>query len=248
LKILARHTSNLLERKRKDKTLTDNIESHNKMLAITGHEMRNPLENFKFMLNMHQSLKDSFNHEDAEKMNELLQKQLNGMLELLNNLVQWGKLQLHPTAKQASTINLHHHVNRLLENLKAEAYLKGNKLFNYISPEANIKFDADAFDFIMRNLLTNANKFTENGSITIQSKIDANNRRCIQIKDTGIGMTKTEVEKLLNQTGKLSRFGTRSEKGSGLGIALIREFLFHHNSFLTIDSEPHKGTTVSFYE
>ncbi len=246
LKVLSHHLTFLLESKSKEKMLQEYIDTHNRMIAITGHEMRNPLENFKFMLNMQHSLKEGLNEEEAVKMNELLKKQLNGMFELLNNLTQWGQLQIGEVAKKTFGINLHDRVNSLLDNLKAEATIKGNKLFNNISPATIIRFDANAFDFVMRNLLTNANKFTENGTIEVSSEITADYHQCIIVKDSGIGMNETEVEQLLKYTGKLSKLGTRNEKGSGLGFALVREFLNRHQSSLQIQSKPKQGTTISF--
>ncbi len=246
LKVLALHTTGLLETKVKDRVIHDQVETHNRMLAITGHEMRNPLENFKFMLNMQHSLKETLDDEEAQKMNTLLRKQLDGMLDLLNNLMQWGKLQLQPSMKKNNTINLYERANQLLEGLKSEASFKNNKLFNHISPNTYIKYDPDAFDFVMRNLLTNANKFTENGSITVSADLNENLQHCISIKDTGIGMNEKELHQLTVQTGKLSNLGTRNEKGSGLGFALVREFLNRYHSTLTVQSKPRKGTTVSF--
>ena len=111
--------------------------------------------------------------------------------------------------------------------------------------EIYLAAEDQAIEFVLRNLLTNANKFTESGTITISYEKQGT-CPALRVTDTGVGMEEEQIDQVLHQTGSFYTIGTRDEKGSGLGLSLVREFLAKIDSSLSIKSKPGEGTAVSF--
>jgi signal transduction histidine kinase len=118
---------------------------------------------------------------------------------------------------------------------------KNNTLNNNI-PEGTIIFsDQGAVEFILRNLVGNANKFTENGSICVDMHTE-NGKNILSVKDTGVGMTAEKAYELLHTESHSSTFGTNMENGNGLGFMLVKEFVNNLDGSITIDSAVNVGT------
>ena len=188
---------------------------------------------------------NDFDEAEAAEMNNLLRKQMDSTLDLLSNLVQWGKLHIRLTRIKPEKTNFRALAAHALQGIEASALFKGNHLINHVPEDACVYADEQAIEFVLRNLLTNANKFTEKGSITV-SLTQENYKQIITVSDTGVGMEEQQVQKVLFETGSHYTIGTQNEKGSGLGLSLVREFLIKINSALTIISTSGKGTSVSF--
>ncbi len=246
LEVLSRHVISMLELRVRNKQLQNMAETQNRIISIIGHDIRNPLSSFRVMLNMQQDEATAFDEEELKEMNELLVKQLDNTIDLLNNLVQWGKLQMKVKETKPQQVDLESIATRTLRDIEIAAAMKGNMLHKQVSKDMYIDGDDAAIEFVLRNLLSNANKFTENGKIIVACDIE-NDRPRISVTDTGVGMNNKQIHQVLNETGALISIGTHNERGSGLGLSLVREFLAKHNSQLNIQSAPGEGTTVSFH-
>jgi len=245
LQVLARHVVSLIELRVRNREMARLSEMQNKVISIIGHDVRNPLASFRVMLDLLDDKSKDFDEEEAAEMNELLRKQMDSTLDLLSNLVQWGKLHIRLGKSLPGSIDVHRLVNHVVRPLEFSATSKGNKIVTTIPKETYLYADEQALEFVLRNLLTNANKFTENGTITITHQF-TNNQHLISVTDTGVGMDEQQIQKVLYETGNHFTSGTQAEKGSGLGLILVREFLAKVNSSLSIQSTPGAGTTVSF--
>ena len=107
--------------------------------------------------------------------------------------------------------------------------------------------DKNMIDFVVRNLLSNALKFTKSGdTITLDVKEDESHLK-VKIKDTGIGMTSKQTEALINSTKENSSTpGTENEEGTGLGFAICKDFIKRNNGVISIESKEGKGSTFTF--
>ena len=137
-------------------------------------------------------------------------------------------------------------VDHEIGNILLEASLKKNKVINLVDETVECEGDPDMLQFIIRNLLTNANKFTQDGQILIYSDADNDTTKLI-VHDTGVGMTPMMIEHLLEDNTMLSTPGTNNEKGSGIGFKLIKEFMENIGGRIDINSEVGKGTSVNLY-
>ena len=115
----------------------------------------------------------------------------------------------------------------------------------YVSEEHYVEADRDQLYIVIRNLVSNAMKFTpESGSIYISSK-KLNGEVVISIRDTGIGIPESIQNKLFDSKSHVSTDGTRGEKGSGLGLTICQEIMQTNNGWMKIESSSGKGTTIT---
>jgi signal transduction histidine kinase len=142
-------------------------------------------------------------------------------------------------------VELHPIVEEELRLLETNANTKQNQCLNQVPVHCSVMGDKHILRFVLRNLLNNANKFTTGGTISVSAKKEKHHIR-IAVTDTGIGMSEEIRRHLFNPRFRASSPGTASEKGNGLGLMLIGEFMQLLNSELTIDSEPGKGTSIAF--
>jgi two-component system sensor histidine kinase/response regulator len=119
----------------------------------------------------------------------------------------------------------------------------------FVAPKVyTVYVDSNSLSLIFRNLLSNAIKFTKaNGKIVV-SVDDAEEEGWVRISvsDNGIGMTEEALSRLFKPSQHFTTYGTGNEKGSGLGLLLVKDFVEYNNGTLTVSSEPDKGTTFSF--
>jgi len=121
---------------------------------------------------------------------------------------------------------------------------KNITVLNDISADQNLHADERIYTTILRNLLSNALKFSyPNGSITIDSS-DSSMETQVIVSDTGKGITPENLKKIFDEETFFSTFGTAKEKGTGLGLKICREFMKVHNGKLEIETEPEKGTKI----
>jgi signal transduction histidine kinase len=245
LQVLARHVISLIELRVRNREMVQLSEMQNKVISIIGHDIRNPLASFRVMLDLLDDKSKDFDEEEAAEMNELLRKQMDSTLDLLSNLVQWGKLHIQLNKSIPGSVDLHALANRVIKTVQLSATIKGNKLINNIPKETYLYAEEQALEFVLRNLLTNAIKFTDDGTITTSHQL-INNKHLLSVEDTGVGMDELQIKQVLYETGNHYTIGTKAEKGSGLGLSLVREFLAKVNSSLSIQSKLGSGTTVSF--
>lgn len=214
-----------------------------KLFSIIGHDLKGPVSGIAAGLEFLQEEDLS----DKEK-NELifqLKKSANSTYSLLENLLQWSLIQRGIGKSSTEKLHLNEKIEKAVNLLQPSALGKNIEITTSISGSIHILFDEKAFDTLLRNLLSNAIKFTpEGGKITIKI---VNNSKAVQveIKDSGIGMSLEQINKI--QTGKIneSRYGTAGEKGTGIGLILCREFLNQNNSTMTIDSKIGEGTKIT---
>ncbi|TAG12177.1 MAG: ATP-binding protein, partial [Sphingobacteriia bacterium] len=183
-----------------------------------------------------------------EKMDDFLAmvaKQMDGTINLLTNLVDWGSILLNKSSAKFSNLNLYELVTTKLKNLEVASLVKHNQLVNNIPRNCKVFTDENMLKFILRNLINNAIKFTEGGIISINSSIELN-KVSIMVSDTGVGMNDDVKKSLFNTDRRSTRKGTNKEEGSGLGLILAKEFAEILGSQLLVSSEFGKGTSISF--
>lgn len=240
LKVLANNVVKIAELRIKNKELNYLTETQNRIISILAHDVRNPLASIKSIIELKQS--DILNKNEAAEIMEMATVQLNNTIEMVDNIVNWGHLQLKFGRLQLEDFDLHELVKRIFGSELLKSTAKNNKLINQIEQGFVIHSDERALEFILRNLISNANKFTKNGSITIDLE-QKGIKTILYITDTGVGMSDKQAGELLNDNSYQSTLGTNQEKGSGLGLMLIKEFIERLNGSITVESTIGKGTS-----
>ncbi|HEY3370975.1 MAG TPA: two-component regulator propeller domain-containing protein [Prolixibacteraceae bacterium] len=217
----------------------------NKLFSIIGHDLRGP---FNVILGFQNILVNDYNNcSEAERI-EMVKKTYSTsqkVYSLVENLLNWSRIQTEGIQYNPVQFDVKEIIHRLDLYLNiAEA--KGIDLANQV-PQGLVAFaDINLLQTILRNLISNAIKFTpEGGTIQIKAS-EQNNVIQISIIDSGIGMSQNQVGNLFKAENNQTRSGTNGEKGSGLGLFLCKEFIEKNMGTITVESQAGKGSTFSF--
>jgi signal transduction histidine kinase len=239
LKVLANNVIKIAELRVKNKQLYYATENQKRIISILAHDVRNPLASIKNIIELNKS--EVLDKEDTAEMMGMVNTQLKTTIEMVENVVNWGQLQLKFGSLNLADFDLHSLANRIFGTESLKSLAKNNKLINKIIPDTYIHSDEVALEFVLRNLISNANKYTGHGTISIDMERKGI-KVVLSVCDTGIGMTEKQAADLLNNNSYRSTLGTNKEKGSGLGIMLAKEFIERLDGTITVESTPGKGT------
>jgi signal transduction histidine kinase len=166
---------------------------------------------------------------------------------LLENLLEWANSQRGNILFKPVQINLMETLNEEFSVLTDIANGKNIRLKSSFPYDLTINADKDMIKTILRNLISNAIKFThKNGVVEVKAIIEDGNME-ISVSDSGIGMTDESMAKLFKIDANLSTRGTENEKGTGLGLFLCKEFVEKHGGRIWAESESGKGSTFKFF-
>jgi signal transduction histidine kinase len=238
-----------LERQKKklestNKDLVESMNARNRLFAIIGHDVRAPIGYNLQALEMLISNPGI----PAKERNELLKMMASASevtYNLLDNLLVWGRSQTGKLKATPVRVQLMELIHESLELINIGLKEKHLKVELDVDEDHYLEADRDQLYIVIRNLVSNAMKFTpEKGSIHITSR-KQQGQVIISISDTGIGIPETILEKLLDARSHVSTNGTRGEKGSGLGLKISHEIVEVNNGWMNIESESKKGTTIT---
>lgn len=221
--------------------------SKDKFLSVISHDLRNPLT---ALLASSENLSRS-----AEKMQPdqirmfagIINRTSNKVLSQLNELVEWAKDQRDKTKFKPEKLHLWNCVNESLDLLRENASQKEVTLENNVEEEFYIHADALMLRSVLQNLVTNAIKFTPSGHGMIAvTALSVGDMVEVCIHDNGVGMSQQTREMVLGDVSANSLLGTGKEKGTGLGLLLVKDFIATHGGTINVDSELGKGTCFRF--
>lgn len=237
LQVLSENVIKIAELRIRNRQLKHISETQKKMTSILAHDVRSPLVSLRSIIEYKHS--GLISEDESEDLMETALEQLNNTVEMVDDVVNWGESQLKQFEMNKETVAIKDVVNNIFGYEALKARLKNNDMVNQVNG-TSVVTDKHALTFIIRNLVSNANKFTENGTILV-SAIKKNDSVYINIKDTGTGMDTETASKLFTNLGT-SKNGTRSEKGNGLGLLLINEYIHKLNGNISVETEAGKGS------
>jgi signal transduction histidine kinase len=215
----------------------------NKIISIVSHDIRGPVASLKNVITLRKD--DDISNEQVMEFMDTVDGQLDNTLYMLTNLVEWGALLRIKNHIELRPFDLHALVVSEM-NIQALSFsMKHNTLDNKVPNHCMVHSDENMLRFMLRNLVGNANKFTENGRIKVAAEREADQYR-ISVSDTGIGMSEEIRTNLFKPARRSSRKGTKMEDGSGLGLILTMEIAHTLGTELSVDSAPGKGTSIKF--
>ena len=226
--------------------LSEIVSTNGKFLSIIAHDLRSPFSSIIGILELLKMSLKEFNKDEIEKYVDIVYKSANNTLVLLDNLLVWAISQNKEKNFKPVKINLCELLKEEIENLKMLAEQKHISLKQDIGQELNVTADLQMVKTILRNLICNAIKYTnENGKIVINA-LEKKKLVEVDVTDNGIGIS-TEIQKKLFKIDFLhSTPGTNDEKGTGLGLLLCKEFIELHGGDIWIESQPGRGSRFSF--
>lgn len=232
----------VLEKRKKE--LKEINATKDKLFSIIGHDLRGPIGAFQGLLKL---FKDG--EIDQKEFLEFIPKlgtDLDHISFTLNNLLTWGQTQMNGAVTKPTVISLDSIVT---DNIKLLSEIAMNKSIKMVSQLANNTLawsDGDQIDIVIRNLVSNALKFTpENGIVTIGA-VEKNNHWEVFIRDTGVGMDLETQEMIFAENESITTYGTNNEKGTGLGLSLCKEMVEKNNGIIWVESLERKGSCFYF--
>jgi signal transduction histidine kinase len=228
----------------REKELSENIDTKNKLFSIIGHDLRGPIGALQGILNLFKD-KEITNDEFLGFIPKLTDD-VNHISFTLNNLLSWGQTQMNGAVTKPATLALETLVVENINLLSEVAKNKTIRIKNEIGANVLVWSDSNQIDIVIRNLISNALKFTpDNGRITLRAEEQKEHWR-IAIQDNGVGMDKPTLEKLFSKTSNVTTYGTNNEKGTGLGLSLCKEMLEKNNGKIWVESTPRIGSCFYF--
>ncbi|MBC7921082.1 MAG: HAMP domain-containing protein [Ferruginibacter sp.] len=217
-----------------------------KFFFIISHDLKGPLSALSGFLQVLKSDVDSFTRDQLKEVALNMNASVHSLLGMLNNLLQWTVTQTGELNVRFTTIVLTNAVNENLQLLSEMARMKDIRLLARVEGRYRVKADQNMLDSVLRNLISNAIKFTEpGGEITVTAE-EREDLIQVTVADTGVGIGKEDLERLFQQDTYHSTLGTSQEKGTGFGLLLCKDFVERNGGSIVVRSELGKGTAIAF--
>jgi PAS domain S-box-containing protein len=218
-----------------------------KFFSIIAHDLKGPLSAFVAATQIITDEIQTMSLEEIKDITESMRTSATNIFSLLENLLEWSRLKRGGMDFVPLKLNLKKNTGDSINVLIESARKKGIEILVNIPDELEIFADSHMFETVIRNLVSNAIKFTAPGGKVSVTALD-NNDHFIEIKisDSGIGMTPELKNRLFQINEKTSRTGTGGEPSTGLGLLLCKEFIEKHDGKIWVESEVGMGSTFTF--
>ncbi len=217
-----------------------------RFLSILGHDLRSPFNAIIGYSELLLKTTSNNNFENIEHYAENINVSAKKAFQLLNDLLMWanaesGNLSFNPQKLIFTAIS-----SEVIDILAPAAKNKNISIISLAGNNLNVMADSQMLKTVLRNLISNAIKFTDPGGvITINAEKDISNIM-ISVSDNGIGIDATEINKLFDVAQIHSTLGTANEGGTGLGLLLCKQFVEKHHGIIWVESELRKGSCFKF--
>jgi len=216
------------------------------ILAILSHDLRSPLSG---IIGTAKYLKENFQKmkpEAVQDMLDLLYKSATDELDMLDYLVEWARIKYASDAFCPTKIKLTDYINKVFETLNETATINTINLHHEIEADTSVFADGKMLISIIQNIVSNALKHTgKGGTITVTAK-SQDDKIIVQVKDTGIGMSKEIMEKLFTPQIKSLSEARKKNKGAGIGLLLVKGFLEKNGGEIWVESIEGEGSSFYF--
>ena len=218
-----------------------------KYFSIIAHDLRNPFSGFLGLTELMADGLQRMTLDDIQKIAVLMKDSATNLFRLLSNLLEWSRMQRGLTKFIPTHIRLLTKLSESLVLVREEANKKEVTIDITISSQLYVFADVNMLEGILRNLVSNAVKFTPRGGVVKISATQLPDHLVeIIVQDSGIGMKKSMIENLFRLDVNTNRKGTDGELSTGLGLMICRDFIEKHGGKLQIESKVGKGSIFRF--
>lgn len=229
----------LSQSRKKLKQLND---TKDKFFSIIAHDLRNPFHLLRTISEMIITRYESMQADEIKDRVKDIHNSSNEAYKLLENLLTWSRSQTGRIRFEPARHDIYELIANSSYALRNHAKRKNITINQDVKIETVAQFDYNMIDTILRNLISNAIKFTNSGgTITVASSI-LDGKLMISVADNGVGISLEMQSKLFSISDSISTRGTSQEAGTGLGLILTKEFVDYHHGTITVESIPDKGS------
>jgi len=226
--------------------LKESNATKDKFFSIIGHDLKNPLFVIQSMSEILETEFDEITPEERLEFIRAIRESSKNAFSLLEDLLHWARCQTGRIDYNPEPVHLKQLAAKCISLLEAHAIKKNIHLINAVDATHILLADKFMVETVIRNLTSNALKFTpEGGTVKINSK-PVDDFIQISVEDTGIGLSESDKQKLFRIDVKNSEIGRSKEKGTGLGLILCKEFVEKHGGKIWVESELGKGSQFIF--
>lgn len=227
--------------------LTNLNAAKDKFFSIISHDLRSPFNGFLNMTEMMANGDGDFSKDELLEIGKAMYQSTSNLYKLIENLLDWARMQNGQVDYNPTKISIYGITKQSINTINQRAGQKGITVNNEVSKELTVIADEKMIFAILRNLISNAVKFTRHGGeVIIASDFTNDEETVISVKDTGVGISDTNVGRLFRIDEKIKSIGTDGEPSTGLGLLLCKEFIEKHNGRIWVESQEGKGSTFYF--
>lgn len=232
---------------RKNEDLVRLNNEKDKFFSIIAHDLRGPFGSFMGLTEKMAEGMKNMTLDELQKMAEVMRKSASGLYGLLGNLLEWSRMQRELIPYEPISFALKPSIIGLLHFMNEQAQSKKIEIHTSIPEHLVVCADINMYESLIRNLVSNAIKFTaKGGKITVSAKIFDNHFAEISVQDNGIGMSSNTLNNIFHLDVDTNRPGTDGESSTGLGLIICKDFVDRHGGNLRIESIEGVGSTFSF--
>ncbi len=245
LEFLSEQVAMVVYRKNTDEQLREDVELKNRIFSIIAHDLRAPFHSLISLTSLLEEDEDLSPEEQKEVFTSLHETSRNGY-NLLENLLLWARAREGKHDQFRETLNLRNLVDEVLFFQKHGADFKGIALENNVSNSLIITSDINKLKTILRNLVSNAVKYSFQGGKVVITARTRPGKLEVYVADDGVGIEEEQMKQLFISSRDFTRPGTDNEKGAGLGLHLCKDFVRQLGGEIHVKSEKEKGCTFWF--
>ena len=218
-----------------------------KFFSIIAHDLKSPFQGLVGMTGMMAEDIYSFTQAELSEFSVKMHKNVKNLLKLLTNLLDWARMQQGTINYDPVNLILSKIVSQNINLINKSIEQKNIEIISDIPNNKKVYADEEMLNSILGNLLSNAVKFTsKGGKIKVTSKETANKMIEIAVQDTGVGMSKSLLDKLFKMEEHVGRKGTEGEESTGLGLLLCKEFVEKNGGKIWVETKENEGSTFYF--
>jgi len=232
---------------RKNEALATAIAEKDRFFSIIAHDLRSPLSGFLGLTEIMATESPNFSTEEIQNFVVSMRNSATNLSQLIENLLKWslmeqGLIHFHPKKMLLLSVG-----KQILSLLNGQAQNKHIELICTISGDIAVFADSDMLQTVMRNIVSNALKFTpRNGTVRLSAQVNLDDQVEILVTDTGVGMDKNLMDNLFKLDALTRRQGTDGENSTGLGLIICKDFIEKHSGTIWVESEVGVGSTFHF--
>jgi len=218
-----------------------------KFFSILAHDLRSPLSSFLGLTKIFSEEHSEMKQEEVQELANSLRESAKSVYHLLENLLEWSQMQRGFIEFKPVRVLLNDIIRKSIGSLSDLAKQKNQEVQLQLSGNPFVRVDLPMLESTLRNLLSNALKFSfRGGQITLSTNVIQDKSVKIAITDNGLGMNAGLISRLFTLDGRTGRSGTEGEPSTGLGLLLCKEFVEKNGGEISAVSVEGKGSTFSF--
>lgn len=227
------------------KQLEETIRIKDKFFDIIAHDLKNPMNAVKSLLDDLLVSFDSLSPDELFEAQNQIQKSITVLSQLVNNLLEWSRTQTGRIVHNPDNIDVFYIISSSIDVNFYQAKIKNIEIINNVPHNTVVYADSNMLYTVFRNIISNAIKYTLDGGTVQISANDLGDNYEIIVSDTGIGMSEEQLVNIFSLEHIQSLPGTNQEKGTGLGLIISKEFIERNGGKISVSSRLNEGTTFS---